>query len=52
MKLDVPPRYGGGRHPGVRVWLSQMEKYIQLMKYPRSNWLDVMAIRVEGAANA
>ena len=25
MKLDAPPQYADGRHPGVRVWLSQME---------------------------
>ena len=52
MKLDAPPRYGGGRRPGVRVWLSQMERYMRLMKYPRSDWLDVVAMRVEGAASS
>ena len=34
MKLDAPPRYGGGRRPSVRVWLSQMECYMRLIKYP------------------
>ena len=52
MKLDAPPRYGGGRKPGARVWLSQMERYMRLMKYPRSDWLDVVAMRVEGAASS
>ena len=52
MKLDAPPRYGGGRRPGVRVWLSQMERYMRLMKYPRSDWLDVVAMRVKEAASS
>ena len=52
MKLDAPPRYGGGRKPGARVWLSQMERYMRLMKYPRNDWLDVVAMRVEGAASS
>ena len=52
MKLDAPPRYGGGRKPGARVWLSQMERYMRLMKYPHSDWLDVIAMRVEGAASS
>ena len=25
MKLDAPPRYGGGRRPGVRVWLTVVD---------------------------
>ena len=52
MKLDAPPRYGGGRRPGVRVWLSHMERYMRLMKYPPEDWLDVVAMRVEGAASS
>ena len=52
MKLDAPPRYGGGRKPSARVWLSQMDCYMRLMKYPQSDWLDVVAMRVEGAASA
>ena len=52
MKLDAPPRYGGGRKPGARVWLSQMECYMRLMKYPQSDWLDVVAMRVEWVASS
>ena len=52
MKLDAPPRYGGGRRPGVRVWLSHMERYMRLMKFPPSDWLDIVAMRVEGAASS
>lgn len=52
MKLHAPPRYAGGHRPSVRAWLSQMEQYMQLMKYPRSGCLNVVAMRVEGAASA
>ena len=52
MKLDTPPRYGGGRRPGVHVWLSQMEHYMRLMKFPQADWLDIVAMHVEGAASA
>ena len=52
MKLDPPPRYGGGRRPGVRVWLSHMERYMRLMKFPQADWLDIVAMRVEGAASS
>ena len=51
MKLDAPPRYAGQRQPGVRVWLTQMQRYMRLMRYPPSDWLDVVAMRVEGAAS-
>ena len=36
----------------VRVWLTQMERYIQLMCYALTNWLDVVAIRVEVVASS
>ena len=52
MKLDAPPRYGGGRRPGVRVWLSHMERYMRLMKFPPTDWLDIVAMWVEGAASS
>ena len=28
MKLEAPPRYSGKRHSGVRVWLTQIERYM------------------------
>ena len=52
MKLDAPPRYLGGRRPGPRAWLSQMEQFMRLMKYPVTDWLDVVAMRVDGAASS
>ena len=52
MKFDAPPHYGCGRHPGVRVCLGHMEHYMRLTKCPPSDWLDIVAMRVEGATSA
>ena len=48
MKLDVPTQYSGKRQLGVRVWLTQMESYMHRMHYAPTDWLDVVAMRVEG----
>ena len=34
------------------MWLTQMEWYMRLMKYLLYDWLDIVAMRVEGAANS
>ena len=52
MKLEAPPRYSGKKQPSVRTWLSQMERYMRLMKYDPTDWLDVVAMRVDGAASS
>ena len=52
IKLEAPPRYSGKRQRGVRVWLTQMERYMQLMRYSPSDWLDIVAMRVEGVASS
>ena len=52
MKLEAPPRYSGKRQPRVRVWLIQMEHYIKLMHCTPSDWLDVVAMRLEGVASS
>ena len=49
MKLEAPPRYSGKKQPSVQTWLSQMEQYMRLMKYAPTDWLDVVAMRVDGA---
>ena len=33
VKIEAPPRYSRKRQPSVHVWLTQMERYISLMKY-------------------
>ena len=52
MELEAPPRYLGKKQPSVRNWLSQMDHYMRLMKYAPRNWLDVVAMRVDGAASS
>ena len=52
MKLEAPLRCSGKRQPGARVWLTQMERYMRLMRYAPTDWLDVVAMRVEGAASS
>ena len=52
MKLEVPSRYSGKRQPGARAWLTHMECYMRLMHYAPTDWLDVVAMRVEGAASS
>ena len=52
MKLEAPPRYSGKRQPEARVWLTHMERYMKLMRYDPTDWLDAVAMRVEGATNS
>ena len=52
IKIEAPPRYSGKRQPSVRVWLTQMERYMRLMRYSPSDWLDIVAMRVEGATSS
>ena len=52
VKIEAPPRYFGKRQLDVRIWLTQMERCMRLMKYSPSGWLDIMARRVEGAASS
>ena len=52
MKLEAAPRYSGKKQPSVRKWLSQMERYMRLMKYAPTDWLDVVAMHVDGAASS
>ena len=52
VKIEAPPRYSRKRQLGVCVWLTQMERYIKQMKYSPSDWLDIVAMRVEGAASS
>ena len=37
VKIEAPPRYSRKRQPRVRVWLTQMGRYIRLMKYTPSD---------------
>ena len=52
LRLEAPPRYGGGTRPGVRAWLREVSRWMRLMEYPRANWVDIVATRLEGAASS
>ena len=52
LKLEAPLQYSGKRQPRARVWLTQMERYMRLMHYVPTIWVDVVAIRVEGIASS
>ena len=52
MKLEAPPQYSGKRQARARAWLTQMERYIKLMRYTPTDWLDVVAMWVEGTASS
>ena len=30
LKLEPPPRFNGGRHPGIRTWLQTVERWLRL----------------------
>ena len=52
VKIEAPPSYSRKRQLGVCMWLTQMKRYIKLMKYSPSDWLVIAAMRVEGAASS
>ena len=52
VKIEAPPRYSKKRQPSFHVWLTQMERYMRLMWYSPSDWLDIVAMRVEGVASS
>ena len=52
LKLEMPEKYTGSRTPAVSGWLTKMERYFRLMKYPTDIWVDVIATRITDAAQA
>ena len=47
LKLEAPPRYKGSRFPGVRRFLTDVERWMRLMRYPRAVYVDIIATRCE-----
>ena len=43
LKLEMPEKYIGSRIPAISGWLTKMERYFRLMKYPTNIWVDVIA---------
>ena len=52
LKLEMPEKYTGSRIPAVLGWLTKMERYFRLMKYPTDIWVDVIATLIIDAAQA
>ena len=46
--MEAPPRYKGGRNPGVRRFLTDAERWMRLMRFPREHYVDIIATRCEG----
>ena len=45
-------KYTSNRVPAIACWLTKMERYFQLMKYPTNIWVDVITTHVTDAAQA
>ena len=52
LKMDMPPVFTAGRQQNVRGWLTKMERYFRLMRYPAETWIEVVATRLTEAAEA
>ena len=51
LKLEGLARYSGGCKPSVRAWLVEVERWMRLMRYPPTDWVDIVATRLDGAAS-
>ena len=52
LKLEMPEKYIGSRISMVSGWLTKMERYFRLMKYPTDIWVDVIATHITNTAQA
>ena len=52
LKLEMPEKYIGSRILAISGWLTKMERYSKLMKYPTNIWIDVIATHITDAAQA
>ena len=50
LKVEMPEKFTGSRIPAISGWLTKMERYFRLMKYPMDIWVDVIATRITDAA--
>ena len=48
MKLEAPPHFNE-KHPRVREWLIDIWRWVQLMRYPLEDWIDIWWQGVRGA---
>ena len=52
LKMDMPPVFTASRQQNVRGWLTKMERYFRLMRYPADTWIEVVATCLTEAAEA
>ena len=52
LKMDMPPVFTASRQQNVRGWLTKMERYFRLMRYPTNTWIEVVATRLMEVAKA
>ena len=48
--MEMPDKFIGGRIPAIARWLTKMERYFRLIKYPTDIWVDVIATHIIDAA--
>ena len=51
LKLEGPVRYSGGRKSSVRAWLVEVEQWMRLMRYPPTDWVDIVVTRLDEATS-
>ena len=52
LKTDMPLVFTASRKQNVRGWLTKMECYFRLMRYPADMWIEVVATCLTEAAEA
>ena len=52
IKYDAPKEYDGTATPGVRVWLTQVERYMRLVRMPDSDRFDFVATKCLKSASS
>ena len=52
LKMDMLPIFNASRQQNVRGWLTKMERYFRLMRYPVGTCIEVVAICLTEAAEA
>ena len=50
LKLEPSAKYSGQRRLGVRAWLMQEERYLRLSRFSMEDWVEIVALRLDGAA--
>ena len=52
LKMDMPPVFTASKQQNIRGWLTKMERYFRLMRYPTDTWIEVVATCLTEAVEA